>query len=180
MSEKILEVKNLQVHFDTDAGRVQAVDRVGFTLERGETLGLVGESGCGKSVTNLALLGLIPSPPGKISAGEALFEGKNLLAMSISELSHIRGNRIAMIFQDPRSAMNPVLTIQTQITEVIMRHRPMPRLEAKGRAVSILTAAGLDKAELRCRQYPHELSKGQLQRCAIAIGLPPKVDPCVP
>ena len=171
MRKKILEVKNLQVHFDTDAGRVQAVDRVSFTLERGETLGLVGESGCGKSVTNLALLGLVPSPPGKISGGEALFEEKNLLAMPVSELSHIRGNRIAMIFQDPMTSLNPYLTIADQMTEVTILHLGHSRREALGHAIEMLGSVGISSPDRRIHEYPHQFSGGMRQRVMIAMAL---------
>lgn len=171
MNEKILEVKDLQVRFDTEEGCVQAVDRVHFTLHRGETLGLVGESGCGKSVTNLALLGLVPSPPGKIDGGEALYRGKDLLRMSASELSHIRGNRIAMIFQDPMTSLNPYMTISDQLTEVTMLHLGHTRREAVRHAIEMLGSVGIASPDRRIDEYPHQFSGGMRQRVMIAMAI---------
>ncbi len=171
MDETILEVKDLSVRFDTEEGVVRAVDRIGFTLTRGETLGLVGESGCGKSVTNLALLGLVPSPPGKILSGQALYGGNDLLRMSASELSHIRGNRIAMIFQDPMTSLNPFMTIADQMTEVTMFHLGHTRREAVQHAVSMLGSVGIAAPEKRIHAYPHQFSGGMRQRVMIAMAL---------
>ena len=171
MDETILEVNNLSVRFDTEEGVVGAVDHVGFTLARGETLGLVGESGCGKSVTNLALLGLVPSPPGKILSGQALYRGNDLLQMSAAELSRIRGNRIAMIFQDPMTSLNPFMTIADQMTEVTMFHLGHTRREAVQHAVSMLGSVGIAAPEKRIHAYPHQFSGGMRQRVMIAMAL---------
>ncbi|MDG2206561.1 MAG: ABC transporter ATP-binding protein, partial [Pirellulales bacterium] len=171
MDENILKVKDLQVRFETEEGSVQAVDRVGFTLKRGETLGLVGESGCGKSVTNLALLGLVPSPPGKIVGGEALYRGENLLEMSAGKLSRIRGNRIAMIFQDPMTSLNPFMTIADQMTEVTMLHLRHTYSEALKHAISMLGNVGIASPESRIHGYPHQFSGGMRQRVMIAMAL---------
>ncbi len=171
MDETILEVKDLSVRFDTEEGVVRAVDRIGFTLTRGETLGLVGESGCGKSVTNLALLGLVPSPPGKILSGQALYRGNDLLQMSAAELSRIRGNRIAMIFQDPMTSLNPFMTIADQMTEVTMFHLGHTRREAVQHAVSMLGSVGIAAPEKRIHAYPHQFSGGMRQRVMIAMAL---------
>ena len=171
MDENILKVKDLQVRFETEEGSVQAVDRVGFTLKRGETLGLVGESGCGKSVTNLALLGLVPSPPGKIIGGEALYRGENLLEMSAGKLSRIRGNRIAMIFQDPMTSLNPFMTIADQMTEVTMLHLRHTYSEALKHAITMLGNVGIASPENRIHGYPHQFSGGMRQRVMIAMAL---------
>ena len=171
MDETILEVKDLSVRFDTEEGVVGAVDRVGFTLARGETLGLVGESGCGKSVTNLALLGLVPSPPGKIVGGEALYRGENLLEMCAGKLSRIRGNRIAMIFQDPMTSLNPFMTIADQMTEVTMLHLRHTYSEALKHAITMLGNVGIASPESRIHGYPHQFSGGMRQRVMIAMAL---------
>ncbi|HRV82098.1 MAG TPA: ATP-binding cassette domain-containing protein, partial [Planctomycetota bacterium] len=152
----LLEVQNLRVRFETHHGVVRAVDGVSFSLEEGETLGLVGESGSGKSVTNLALLGLIPSPPGVVEADRVLFEGRDLLTLNERELRSIRGNRISMIFQDPMTSMNPLLTIERQLTEVLCLHKGLSRREARKKAIAGLGDVGIPSPEKRIDQYPHQ------------------------
>ena len=167
----LLDVKNLRVRFELHHGTVHAVDGVSFTLEEGETLGLVGESGSGKSVTNLALMGLIPSPPGVVGAERILYGKRNLLKMSDQELRQIRGNEIAMIFQDPMTSLNPLLTIERQLTEVLMLHKGKTRREARVLSAKGLGDVGIPNPEGRLDAYPHELSGGMRQRVMIAMGL---------
>ena len=167
----LLDVKNLRVRFETHHGIVRAVDGVSFQLEEGETLGLVGESGSGKSVTNLALMGLIPQPPGVVEADRMQFEGKELLGLSDRELRKIRGNQISMIFQDPMTSLNPLLTIGRQLTEVLEVHEKVTRKEARRRAAQGLDDVGIPLPVKRLDQYPHELSGGMRQRVMIAMGL---------
>ena len=167
----ILEVKNLKTYFKTDAGIVKAVDGVNFTLKKGETLGIVGESGSGKSVTNLSVMKLIPSPPGKIVDGEVLMNGQNILEMNNKQLSHIRGNKISMIFQDPMTSLNPFLKISTQMVETIMLHQKMVKEDAKKRAVEMLKLVGIPAPEKRIDAYPHQFSGGMRQRVMIAMAL---------
>jgi oligopeptide transport system ATP-binding protein len=167
----LLEVRNLQVQFKTQDGVVKAVSDVSFHLERGETLGIVGESGSGKSVTALALMRLIPSPPGKIVAGQVMFDGENLLDYSEEEMRHVRGNRIAMIFQDPMTSLNPVLTIGRQITESLELHMKLTGNEARKRAVELLSMVGIPSPSRRLDDYPHQFSGGMRQRVMIAMGL---------
>lgn len=166
----LLSVKNLAVRFETHHGTVRAVDGISFEMEEGETLGLVGESGSGKSVTNLALLGLIPSPPGVMS-GEVHFDGQEISALSERELRKVRGNRIAMIFQDPMTSLNPLLTIGRQMTEVLELHKGKTHSEAMRLSAVGLGEVGLADPEKRLAQYPHELSGGMRQRVMIAMGL---------
>ncbi|MFT5286259.1 MAG: oligopeptide transport system ATP-binding protein [Planctomycetota bacterium] len=168
---KVLEVKDLSVRFDTHQGTVRAVDRVSFYLEEGETLGLVGESGSGKSVTNLALLGLIPNPPGVIDSGQVLFEGDDLLKLPIDKMRKIRGNKISMIFQDPMTSLNPLLTIEQQLAEVLEIHRGMKRREARPVCANGLGEVGIPSPEKCLDSYPHELSGGMRQRVMIAMAL---------
>jgi oligopeptide transport system ATP-binding protein len=168
---KLLEVKNLRTYFYTQEGVVRAVDGVSWDLEEGETLGLVGESGCGKSVTAMSILRLIPQPPGRIVDGEIIFEGKDLLKMSTSELRTIRGNRIGMVFQEPMTSLNPVLTIGNQLTEAIKLHLGMDDQEANARAVELLEMVGIPEAEGRLKDYPHQFSGGMRQRVMIAMAL---------
>ncbi len=168
---RVLEVKDLSVRFDTHQGTVRAVDGVSFYIEEGETLGLVGESGSGKSVTNLALLGLIPNPPGVIDSGQVLFDGKDLLKLSIHEMRKIRGNRISMIFQDPMTSLNPLLTIEQQLAEVLEIHRGMSRREARPLCAKGLGEVGIPSPEKCLDSYPHELSGGMRQRVMIAMAL---------
>lgn len=167
----ILEVKDLQTYFRTDAGIVKAVDGVSFRLDKGETLGLVGESGSGKSVTNMSIMRLIPTPPGKIVGGEILLDGKDILKMDEKALSTIRGNRISMIFQDPMTALNPYLRISTQLVETIKLHQGLDKKESKKKAIEMLKLVGIPAAERRVDDYPHQFSGGMRQRVMIAIAL---------
>ncbi len=167
----LLEVRNLETHFKTQDGLVKAVNNVSFHVDRGETLGIVGESGSGKSVTSLSIMRLIPSPPGKIVGGELIFDGENLLDLSEEEMRHIRGNRIAMIFQDPMTSLNPVLTIGRQITESLELHMKMSGAEARKRAVDLLGMVGIPSAANRLDDYPHQFSGGMRQRVMIAMAL---------
>ena len=171
MSEKLLEVKNLRTYFYTEEGVVRAVDGVSWDLEEGETLGLVGESGCGKSVSALSILRLIPRPPGRIVEGEILFEGEDLLEVTDAEMRDIRGNRIAMVFQEPMTSLNPVLTIGNQLTEAITLHLGLDRPEARARAVELLEQVGIPEAGARLDDYPHQFSGGMRQRVMIAMAL---------
>jgi oligopeptide transport system ATP-binding protein len=167
----LLEVRDLKVQFKTQDGIVNAVNNVSFHLDRGETLGIVGESGSGKSVTALSLMRLIPNPPGKIVNGQIRFDGDNLLDVSEDEMRHIRGNRIAMIFQDPMTSLNPVLTIGRQITESLELHMKLSGREARARAVELLSMVGIPSPARRLDDYPHQFSGGMRQRVMIAMGL---------
>jgi len=169
--EEILQIKGLKTHFFTGGRTVKAVDGVDLSVNKGETLGIVGESGSGKSVTSLSILRLIPSPPGKIVAGEINFAGRNLLDLSEKEMRQIRGNEIAMIFQDPLTALNPSFTVGSQIVEVIKLHRKPGGEKARQKAVEMLQLAGIPQAEERFKQYPHEFSGGMRQRAMIAMAL---------
>ncbi len=172
MKKKVLEVKDLRINFKTYAGVVQAVRGVNFELYEGETLAIVGESGSGKSVTSNALMKLIPQPPGVYADGQILFKGKDIIPLSEKEMMSIRGNDIAMIFQDPMTALNPTIRIGYQITEVILKHKKVStREEAKKRAIQLLDQVGIPYPEKRFRAYPHELSGGMRQRVVIAIAL---------
>jgi len=166
----LLEVKNLATHFPTRAGLVRAVDGVSFHLDRGELLGLVGESGCGKSMTALSIMRLI-ALPGKIVAGEILFEGKNLLQVSNSEMRGVRGNDIAMIFQDPMTSLNPVFTVGEQIAEALRLHRNLSRKDARQGAIDAMHEVSIPDPALRASDYPHQLSGGMRQRVMIAMAL---------
>jgi oligopeptide transport system ATP-binding protein len=165
----MLEVDNLQVEFRTQGGRVQAVRGVSFRVERGETVGLVGESGSGKSVTSLAIMGLVPDPPGKITSGTIRLDGEDLRQKSAREMQAIRGGRMAMVFQDPFSSLNPTMTLGEQVAEPIRLHTGARRGEAKIQALRLLQAVRIPNPELRYRQYPHQISGGQRQRIMIAI-----------
>jgi oligopeptide/dipeptide ABC transporter ATP-binding protein len=171
MSEALLEVRGLKTYFFLERGIVKAVDGINFTIHKGRTLGLVGESGCGKSVTALSIMRLVPSPPGKIIAGEVYFEGENLLALSDDEIRKIRGARIAMIFQDPTAALNPVYTIGEQIAEAIQLHQGLSKKEAYERAAEMLGLVGIPSAHERIHDYPHQFSGGMRQRAMIAMAL---------
>jgi oligopeptide/dipeptide ABC transporter ATP-binding protein len=171
MSERILEVKELKTYFYTDDGVVPAVDGVDFHVSKGETLGIVGESGCGKSVTSLSIMRLIPSPPGKIAGGEIIFKGKNLVKLSEEEMRKIRGNDISMIFQEPMTSLNPVYTIGDQISEVLMLHQGMNKEQALEKSVEMLSLVGIPLPEQRVHEYPHQLSGGMRQRVMIAMAL---------
>ena len=168
---KLLEVKNLKTQFFTQDGVVHAVNGISYTVDKGETVAIVGESGSGKSVGVMSLIRLIPQPPGKIVDGEVLFDGQDLIKMSEDELREIRGNRIAMIFQDPMTSLNPVLTIGRQITEALELHLHMNKEQARRRAVQLLEMVGIPGAESRLDDYPHQFSGGMRQRVMIAMGL---------
>ncbi len=167
----ILQVKNLKTHFFTDAGVVKAVDGVSFDVQAGETLAIVGESGSGKSITALSILGLIPSPPGEIIDGEVIFDGRDLLELSDEEVREVRGNQIAMIFQEPMTSLNPVLTIGEQVAEPIEVHKNLPRDAAMARCVELLAKVQISDGENRARDYPHQFSGGMRQRVMIAMAL---------
>jgi oligopeptide transport system ATP-binding protein len=169
--EPLLEVKNLKTQFFTQDGVVRAVDDVSFHIYPGETLGIVGESGCGKSITAMSLMRLIPNPPGKIVDGEIIFQGEDILKMSDEEVRSIRGNKIAMIFQDPMTSLNPVLTINRQISESLELHLGMGRTASRNRAIELLQMVGIPNAEERVDQYPHQFSGGMRQRVMIAMAL---------
>ncbi len=169
-SEPLLVVEDLTVEFERDGKRGQAVSGASFAVGRGEVLGIVGESGCGKSVTALAIMRLIPEPPGRIAGGRVLFEGRDLLTLRGEEMRRIRGARISMIFQDPLSALNPVMNIGYQVAEALLVHRPVSRAEAWRQAVEMLRRVGLPEPEIRARHYPHQISGGQRQRVMIAMG----------
>lgn len=171
MPDFILDVQGLETTFKTPDGVVHAVNGVSFGLAESETLGVVGESGCGKSVTMLSVMGLIPSPPGKIIAGKAIFSGQDLIQMSREELRHIRGAQIAMIFQDPMTSLNPVLTIGRQLEEPLMIHVGMTRKQARERAAELLGMVGIPNAKERLNDYPHQYSGGMRQRVMIAMAL---------
>jgi oligopeptide/dipeptide ABC transporter ATP-binding protein len=171
MSEKLVEIRDLRTHFYTEDGVVPAVDGVNFYIKRGETLGVVGESGCGKSVTALSIMRLIPNPPGKIVEGEILFEAQDLLKKSEGEMRKIRGNDISMIFQEPMTSLNPVYTIGDQIAEAIQLHQGLNHREAMDKAVEMLRLVGIPLPERRVKEYPHQLSGGMRQRVMIAMAL---------
>jgi oligopeptide transport system ATP-binding protein len=167
----VLEVRSLKTQFKTQDGVVKAVDDVSFYVMPGETLGVVGESGCGKSMTGLSIMRLIPSPPGKIVAGEIYFNGDDILRMTDEQVRAIRGNDIAMIFQDPMTSLNPVLTINRQISEALQLHMGMNKGQARGRTIELLKMVGIPNAEERVDQYPHQFSGGMRQRVMIAMAL---------
>jgi oligopeptide/dipeptide ABC transporter ATP-binding protein len=167
----LLDVRDLKTHFFTREGVVRAVDGVSFSLHKGKTLGIVGESGCGKSVTALSIMGLIPKPPAKIVGGSVVFQGRELTDLPEKQLEEIRGNDIAMIFQDPMTSLNPTLKIGTQITEVIRRHWDVSKQEARTRAVELLEEVRIPSAASRLDDYPHRYSGGMRQRVMIAIAL---------
>jgi oligopeptide transport system ATP-binding protein len=169
--ETLLQVKGLKTYFYTYDGVVKAVDGVSFELGEGETLGLVGESGCGKSVTALTIMGLTPRPPARILAGEVLFRGQDLLKLKQEELRRIRGKSISMIFQDPMTSLNPVLTVGRQISEALELHLKMSRQEARQRSVELLQMVGIPDAAQRLRDYPHQFSGGMRQRVMVAMAL---------
>ncbi len=171
MAEPLLVVKNLETQFKTQDGVVKAVNNVSFYVNRGETLGIVGESGSGKSVTSLSVMRLIPNPPGRIAGGQIIFDGTDLLTMSEEEMRHIRGNRIAMIFQDPMTSLNPVLTIARQLTESLELHMKLNKKESRNRAGELLDMVGIPSASRRIDDYPHQFSGGMRQRVMIAMAL---------
>jgi|SRR5579859_2897317 len=167
----LLEVTGLKTQFNMRSGTVYAVNGVSFAVKEGETLGIVGESGSGKSVTMLSVLHLIPSPPGQVTAGQALFNDKDLLQMSSSEIRKVRGSQISMIFQDPMSSLNPVLSIGYQLIEPLRAHLPLSRAEARERAIELLNLVGIPQAHERINDYPHQFSGGMRQRVMIAMAL---------
>jgi len=171
LSSNRLEIKDLCVHFETPEGVVRAVDHVSFSIGEGETIGLVGESGCGKSVASLSMLGLIASPPGKITSGCILFAGKDLLTLDGEQLRQIRGREIAMIFQEPMTSLNPVLTIGRQVAEPLMVHRQISKREALTEAVQWLDYVKIPAPRERLNEYPHQLSGGMRQRVMIAMAM---------
>ncbi|MBF9002574.1 ABC transporter ATP-binding protein [Vibrio nitrifigilis] len=167
----LLDVKNLCVEFKTDKGIARAINEVSFSVYPGETLAIVGESGCGKSVTSLAVMGLIPSPPGTIAGGSIQFQGQELVGLTEKQYRNIRGNDISMIFQEPMTALNPVLKISTQMIDVLRNHNDISRKEAKQRAIEMLRTVGIPAPEKRINDYPHHLSGGMRQRVMIAMAL---------
>ena len=167
----LLEVKNLKTHFFTMEGVVKAVDGVSYELNEGETLGLVGESGCGKSVSALSVMRLIPDPPGKIIDGEILLDGEDILKIDMEGMREVRGAKIAMVFQEPMTSLNPVLTVERQITETLQLHMGMSKLESQRESVNLLTRVGIPDPEIRIKQYPHQFSGGMRQRVMIAMAL---------
>lgn len=169
--DNLIEVKNLKTHFFTEEGVVKAVDGVDFSIKSGETVGIVGESGCGKSVTSLSIMRLVESPPGRIVDGEILFEGKDLTKLSEKEMRKIRGNDISMIFQEPMTSLNPVYTVGDQIIEALVLHKNISKKEAKVQAVEMLRKVGIPLPEQRVDEYPHQLSGGMRQRVMIAMAL---------
>lgn len=171
MPELLLDVQGLETQFRTPDGVVHAVNGVSFGLKEGETLGVVGESGCGKSVTMLSVLRLIPSPPGKITAGKAIYQGKDLLKMSNEDIRHVRGAQIAMIFQDPMTSLNPVMTIGKQLTEPLQLHLGMNNQQARDRAAELLEMVGISESKEHLNDYPHQFSGGMRQRVMIAMAL---------
>ena len=171
MNDKLLEVEGLETQFNTPDGVVHAVNGVSLDLHEGETLCLVGESGCGKSVTVLSILKLIQSPPGKIAAGKAYFKGKDLLAMSNEEIRQIRGGQISMVFQDPMTSLNPIMTIGKQLEEPMLLHLGISKNEAQERSIKLLESVGIPQAADRLKDYPHQYSGGMRQRVMIAMAL---------
>ncbi|MFA9556380.1 ABC transporter ATP-binding protein [Evansella sp. AB-rgal1] len=178
MKKPVLEVNNLETHFFTDRGQIPAVDNVSFHIDEGEVLGIVGESGCGKSVTSLSVMGLVPNPPGKIVGGEILFRQKvdnnsaeNLVKVKKKRLRQIRGNQIAMIFQEPMTSLDPLFTIGFQIIETVKNHHKVSKKEARKKAIEMLQLVGIPRAEEIVDEYPHQLSGGMRQRVMIAIAM---------
>lgn len=167
----LLEVKDLRTYFNTEDGEVKAVDGISFQLKRGETLGIVGESGSGKSVTNLSIIRLIPSPPGRIVSGEVLFDGLDILALKENDVRKIRGRRIAMIFQDPMTSLNPFMRISRQLMEITQQHLGHTKSQAYEHAIKMLERVGIPDARSRADGYPHEFSGGMRQRVMIAMAL---------
>ena len=167
----LLEVRGLRTLFRGEQGEARAVDGVDFQLQRGRTLGIVGESGCGKSVTALSIMGLVPQPPGRIAAGEVLFEGEDLLKSSPQRLRDLRGDKLAMIFQEPMTSLNPAFTVGDQISETILRHRKVTPAEARAQAIEMLRRVRMPSPERRALDYPHQLSGGMLKRVELARAL---------
>lgn len=171
MGEKIIEVKGLRTSFFTDEGEIPAVDNIDFHIKEGEILGVVGESGCGKSVTSLSIMGLVPNPPGKVVGGEIIFNGENIIHYSEKKMRQIRGNEIAMIFQEPMTSLNPLFTIGNQMIEGIKIHMKWDKKKSRLKAIEIMKRVGLPRAEELMEEYPHQLSGGMRQRVMIAMAM---------
>ncbi|WP_232695409.1 ABC transporter ATP-binding protein [Brevibacillus daliensis] len=171
MTQKILHIENLETHFFTDRGQIPAVDRIHLSINKGEIVGIVGESGCGKSVTSLSVMRLIPSPPGRIVGGSIRYKDEDLTTASEKRMKEIRGNEIAMIFQEPMTSLNPVFTIGNQITESILIHKKASKKEAKKHGIEMLRRVGIPRAEEIMNEYPHQLSGGMRQRVMIAMAM---------
>ena len=169
--EPIIKIKNLKTYFKTDDGIAKAVDDVSFSLYKGETLGIVGESGCGKSVTSLSMMNLIPQPPGFYAAGEVIYDNKNIIELDEKSLRSIRGNKISMIFQEPMTSLNPVFTVGYQIEEAIITHQKIDSKSAKSKVLEMLELVSIPDPEQRINEYPHQLSGGMRQRIMIAMAL---------
>ena len=167
----LLDVRDLRTTFDGERGEVRAVDGVSFALERGHTLGIVGESGCGKSVTALSIMGLVPQPPGRIAGGEVLFDGHDLLKLAPGQLRDLRGDKLAMIFQEPMTSLNPAFPVGDQVAEALLRHRKVNKAEARAQAIEMLHRVRIPSPEQRADDYPHQLSGGMRQRVMIAMAL---------
>jgi oligopeptide/dipeptide ABC transporter ATP-binding protein len=170
-ADHLLEIRNLKTYFEVRGSILKAVDDVSLSIEAGKTLGLVGESGCGKSVTAASIMGLVPIPPGKIAGGEILFESVNLLKLPESKMKKIRGNRISMIFQEPMTSLNPVFTVGDQVAEVIRLHQGLSRREIRNKVIEMFYLVGIPAAESRIKDYPHQMSGGMRQRVVIAMAL---------
>jgi peptide/nickel transport system ATP-binding protein len=170
-TRSLLEVRDLRTHFASERGEVHAVDGVDLSLERGRTLGIVGESGCGKSVTALSIMGLVPQPPGRIAGGEVLFEGEDLLQAPARRMRDLRGDKLSMIFQEPMTSLNPAFPAGDQVAEALLRHRKISPKEARDQAVEMLRKVRIPSPERRARDYPHQLSGGMRQRVMIAMAL---------
>lgn len=167
----LVEFKNLKTYFYTEDGIVKAVNDVSFKIKEGETVGIVGESGCGKSVTSMSLMRLIPNPPGKIVGGDILFEGRSVLSIPENEMREIRGNKISVIFQEPMTSLNPVFTVGKQISEAVLLHQKLTKEEARNKAIEMLKLVGIPRSDEIVDAYPHELSGGMRQRVMIAMAL---------
>lgn len=172
----LIKIENLSVEFQTDSGKVNAVKNISFEIPKGKTVGLVGESGSGKSVSSLAIMRLIPNPPGKVTSGRIMFEGQDLLTIPESKMREVRGNRISMIFQEPMTSLNPVFTVGEQIAETLILHEKMSKKEAYDKALDLLTQVGIPNPQERIKSYPHEMSGGQRQRVMIAMAIACKPD----
>jgi oligopeptide/dipeptide ABC transporter ATP-binding protein len=170
-AENLLEIRNLKTHFDVRGGILKAVDDVSLTIKSGETLGLVGESGCGKSVTGASIMRLVPIPPGRIAGGEILFEGSDILKLTESEMRKVRGNKISMIFQEPMTSLNPVFTVGDQVAEVIRLHEKLSQRETRERVIETFRLVRIPAPEARIKEYPHQMSGGMRQRVMIAMAL---------
>jgi peptide/nickel transport system ATP-binding protein/oligopeptide transport system ATP-binding protein len=171
MADALLEVRDLRTYFDTDRGLFRAVDGIDFSVGRGKTVGLVGESGCGKSVTSLSVMGLVPSPPGRVTAQSMKFEGRDVLQLSADERRHLRGGKMSMIFQEPMTSLNPVHTVGRQIVEAILAHTKLSPNQARDRAIEMLELVRIPSATARFDDFPHRLSGGMRQRVMIAMAL---------